>query len=148
MVGFHVDVVHVRRARADVFGRDVASAERLDVPSVRPEERFTLAGAVVAENDRLAAAEIEPRHGGLVGHPPCEPEHVVERLRIRRIAPETGTPERGAQERVVDRDDPPIARGRLVKEADLLVRVLGEGTEKPVRRLRPGLSDWRGGRER
>src|SRR4029077_16648556 len=68
VVGLGLDVFHVARAGPDIFGGDVAPLERFDMPPVRPEQRFAPRGAVVADDDAFPAAQVEPRHRGLVGH--------------------------------------------------------------------------------
>src|SRR6185437_2098710 len=63
VLGLHVDEVHVARARAHVFGGHVASAQAFDEASVRAKEHLAIGGAVVANDDGLAAAEVEAGHG-------------------------------------------------------------------------------------
>jgi len=61
-------VAHIGGTGADVFRRDVPAPERFDEPAVSPEQGFTIHPAIVPDDDRLAAAKVEPGHGGLVGH--------------------------------------------------------------------------------
>jgi hypothetical protein len=66
--GFHEDVLHVVHIGADVFRRDVAAVQRFDEGSKRSEEAFRLIRLGIGDDDRFAAAQIEPRDRGLVGH--------------------------------------------------------------------------------
>ena len=99
VVGLHVDEVHVRRARADVFGRDVAAAEALDEAAVRAEDHLAIGRLVVADDDRLAAAEVQAGHGVLVGHAAREAQRVDDRLLVGGVIPEARAAERGAERR-------------------------------------------------
>src|SRR5207247_7393393 len=87
VVGLGLDELHVAGAGADILGRDVAPLERFDMPPVRPEQRFAPRGAVVAEDDAFSAAQVAPRHGGLAGHPPRQPEGVARRAPTARAGP-------------------------------------------------------------
>ena len=91
-----------------------------------PEQRFAPRGAVVADDDALATAQVEPRHRGLVGHPTRQTEAVDQCGLVARVAPEAGAAQRGPEHRRVDRDEAAIPGGRIVVRADLLVLVLRE----------------------
>src|SRR4029077_9922822 len=66
VVRLRLDILHVARARPDVFGGDVPPLERLDVATVGAEQRLAPRRAIVADDDALAAAQVEPRDRGLV----------------------------------------------------------------------------------
>src|ERR1700684_4066192 len=85
------DHVHVLAVGADVAGGDVAAAERLDKPPVGPQQGLGLDLGWVADDDGLAAAEVEPGQCVLVRHGPGEVQRVAERGIEARIGVETGT---------------------------------------------------------
>ena len=138
MVGLQLDVLHVRGRGADVLGGDVAAVERLDEAAVRPEERLPVLPPVVTDDDRLPAAEIDAGHGGLVGHPPGEPQRVGDRLVGVLVLPEAGAAQRRAEGGVVDRDDPVVAARRIVGQEKLLVTERAHAS----RRCPPGLTPF------
>src|SRR5690242_12435772 len=88
IVGLHVDEVHIGGAGADVLGRDVPPAEALDEASMRAEEELAAGRLVVADDDGLAAAQIQAGDGVLVGHPARQPQRVDDRLVVGGVAPE------------------------------------------------------------
>ena len=147
MVGLQLDVFHVRGRGADVLGGDVASVERLDEAAVGPEERLPVLPPVVADDDRLPAAEVDAGHGGLVGHPPGEPQRVGDGLIGVLVLPEAGAAQRRAEGGVVDRDDPVIAARRIVGQEELLVSERAHGVED-VHRITPSLCRCRSCRTR
>ena len=83
--------IHVRRARADVLGGDVTPAEALDKTSVRAEQKLTTRRLIVANDDGLAAAQIETGNGVLVGHAPRQTQRIDDRVVIAGVAPESRT---------------------------------------------------------
>ena len=85
---FHVHEVHVGRAGAHVFRRDVATAERIDEATVRAEHHLALGGAVVADDHGLAAAEVQPGNRVLVGHAARQSQGVDDRLFVAGVVPE------------------------------------------------------------
>ena len=97
------DVVHVGRERADVARGVVATAERLHVPAVGAQQRLGLQARRVADDDGLAAAEVEARERGLVGHAAREVEDVAQRVGRRGVGVEAGAAEGGAEGGRVDR---------------------------------------------
>ena len=99
VVRLHVDVVHVRRARADVLRGDVAAAEALDEAAVRAEDHLAIGRLVVADDDRLAAAEVQAGDGVLVRHAAREAQRVDDRLLVGRVVPEARAAERRAERR-------------------------------------------------
>src|SRR5258706_1014215 len=130
MIRFGLDELQVADRRAGVLRRDVATAQRLHVAAVRAEDRLAIADLVVADDDALAAAEVQARDRGLVGHAARQPQAVDQRVAIIRVMPEPRAAERGAERRVVDGDDAAIPRRGLVHERYLLVLVLLEQREQ------------------
>ena len=136
------DDLGVGGRRADVLGRQVAAAERLDEPPQRPEQELALLRARIADDHRLAAAEREPGRRVLVGHPPRQAQDVGQRRLVGVVRPHPDAAERGAERRVVHRDQSAEPRLGLVADHDLLV--LGEEPQRaaslPARPdLRPDL---------
>ena len=115
------DVVHVDAERADVAGGEVAAVERLDEPAVGAQQRLGLELGRVADDDGLAAAEVEAGERVLVRHPAREVEHVDDRVVGAGVGVEARPTEGRAQRGGVDRDDGPEAAGGVVAEHDLLV---------------------------
>ena len=74
------DVVHVLGVGPDVAGGEVAAVERLHEAAVGPQQRLGLELGRVADDDGLAAAEVEPGQRGLVGHAAREVEDVDDRV--------------------------------------------------------------------
>src|SRR5207245_7143391 len=100
---------------SDVCSSDlVAPLERFDVPPVRPEQGFAPCGAVVADDDAFPAAQVEPRHRGLVGHAARQPEGVDQRGAIALVVPEARAAQRRPEHRGMNRDDAAIAGGWIV----------------------------------
>jgi len=124
-----MDVIHICGGGPDVLGGHVAPAERLHEAPVRAEDHLAVRGAVVADDDRLPAAEVEPRDGVLVGHPAREPERIDNGLLIGGVVPEARAAERGAQRGVVDGDNAAVPRGLIRADDQLLVTELGDGIE-------------------
>jgi hypothetical protein len=121
VVGLQLDVLHVRRAGADVLRRDVAAAQGIDEPPVGPEQRLAIGAAVVPDDDALAPTQIDPRHRRLVGHAASQPQRVGDRIVGAVVPPEPGAAERRAQRRVVDGYDTEIAAGGIMGEEHLFV---------------------------
>ena len=138
VVGLHVHVVHVRRARADVFRRDVATAEAFDETSVRAEDHFAVGRLVVADDHRLAAAEIETGDRVLVRHAARETQRVDDRFLVGGIVPKARAAERRSENRAVNGDDSAISRRRILTEHELLVPHGGDGVEKLHWRIEEG----------
>src|SRR5690606_26269230 len=114
------DQVHVGLRRADVLGGDVAAVQALDEAAVGPEERLAAQGRRVADDDRLATAQVVAADGVLVGHRPGEAAHVDERLLLGGVGVEAGPPERRPERRRVDGDDRPETGGGVVEVRHLL----------------------------
>src|SRR5674476_1006877 len=117
----HVHEVHVGRARAHVFRRDVAAAQRLHEAAVRTEDHLAVGRLVVADDDRLAAAEIETGYGVLVRHAAREAKRVDDRLLVARVLPEAGAAEGRSERGAVHGDDAAVAGGGIVADHELLV---------------------------
>src|SRR5947208_9154069 len=111
MIRFRLDELHVADGRADVFGRDVAAAQRLHVAAVRAEDGLAIANLVVADDDALAAAEVEPRDRRFVRHAACQTQAVDQGVAIVRVIPEPRPAERRAEGGAVYGDDAAIAGG-------------------------------------
>ena len=99
------DDVHVLGVGADVAGGVVAAVQRLHEAAVGAQQRLGLVGERVADDDRLAAAEVEPGERGLVGHPAGEVEHVAQGVGVAAVGVEAGAAEGRAERGGVDRDD-------------------------------------------
>ncbi len=80
--GRFADHRHVIGVRAHVRRGDVPTTELSDEPTERTQHVIRLVRSV-DDRHRLSAAEVVPRHCGLVRHPLGETEHVVERARPR-----------------------------------------------------------------
>ncbi len=115
------DQVHVGAVGAHVAGRVVAAAERLDNPAVGAQQGLGLVATGVADDDGLAAAEVEPRQRGLVGHAAGEGQRVGHGLGARGVRVEARAAEGGAEGGGVDRDDGAEPRVAVVADHDLLV---------------------------
>src|SRR5690606_42134938 len=78
-------------------------------------------GAGIADDDGLAAAEVEPCGGRLVGHALGEAENVDEGVLLGLVRKKAGPAEGGTQNCGADGDDGLEARYRIGPEYDLLV---------------------------
>src|SRR3954447_25388371 len=121
MVGLQLDVLHVCGAGPDVFGGDVPSAQRLDEAPVGPKECLPIGPVIVSDDDRLAPAEIDAGHCGLIGHATGEPQRIGDGFFGAAVLPEAGSPERRTECGIVDRYDSVVAAGWIVGEQQLLV---------------------------
>jgi hypothetical protein len=83
-------------------------------------------GLGVAHDHRLAAAQVEPGHRGLVRHPARQAQRVDEGFLVGRVVPEARAAQRRPEHGVVDGNDPLVPARRLVAENDLLVLVLAD----------------------
>ncbi len=113
---------------ADVLGRDVAAAERLDrVAEVQQQRTAVLADgrrSLRGADHSLAPAELQPGRRGLVGHAPRQPEGIAGAVDRRLVVPQTdaskGRPEGG---RVDGDDHVPAAAPSLAHDEVLVVEV-------------------------
>ncbi len=119
--GLSCDHVHVLDVRTDVAGGDVATAERGHEASIGAQQRLGLVPVGVAEDDCLAAAEIQTGAGGLVGHSLGQSEGVEEGRVLVGIGVEPGPPEGRAEGCRVDRDDCAQSAGGVHAEDHLFV---------------------------
>ena len=113
--------VEVGVVGADVARGQVAPAERLDEPAVGAQQRLGLVGAGVADDDGLAAAEVEAGEAVLVRHARREGQDVGEGGRLVGVRVEPRAAERRSERRRMDGDDRPQPRLGVVAEDDLLV---------------------------
>ena len=109
------DDVHVGHGHAEIAGRDVTAAKRLNDTSVGMEELGRL-HARIGEDDGLAATMVKPRQGILVGHRAGEAQGIVSRRPARRGVAAVRGDSRAAESRAEDGrmdgdDDPKPARG-------------------------------------
>jgi hypothetical protein len=75
----------------------------------------------VPDDDRLAAAEVEPGQRCLVGHALGEVEHVVDGIGLGLVGVEPRASQAGAEGGRVDRDDGGEATRLVLAEDDLFV---------------------------
>ena len=126
MLRFHVHEVHVLDRRADVFRRDVPATEGIHETAVRAEQHFAIGRLVVADDDRLAATEVETGHRILVGHATREPQGIDDGRLFGGVVPEAAAAERGAERGVVNRNDAAVTGRFVMAEDDLLMAHLGD----------------------
>ena len=74
--GLLPDEVHVGFAGADVLGGDVAAGQAVDEAAEGPQQRFAAVDRRPADDDRLAAAQVEPGQRRLGRHALREAQHV------------------------------------------------------------------------
>ena len=117
------DDVHVLGVGADVAGGVVAAVEGLHEAPVGVQQGGGLVGERVADDHGLAAAEVEPGHRGLVGHPAGEVQHVTQGVVVAAVGVEPGAAQRGAPGGGVDRDERAEAAALVGTDDDLLVPV-------------------------
>ena len=96
---------------------------------MRAEQQLAARRFVVADDDGLAASEIQPRDGVLVCHAARETQGVDDGFVVGGIAPETRSAERGTEDRAVNGDDAAIAGGGIVAQGHLFVPHAGDGVE-------------------
>jgi hypothetical protein len=126
----HLYVGHVLGARAHVFGRDVAPAEDLNETTVSTEDLLTVLCLVVADNDRLAAAQKKSRHGVLVRHAARKSERIGNRLFVGGVLPESGSAESGSEFRTVNRENASVSNRGIAAHHDFLVPHLSQRVEQ------------------
>src|SRR5690625_2879891 len=103
--GLAVHVFHVVDVDADILGGDVAAVERVDVTAEGTEQCLGLVRRRVADDHRLAAAQVQAGHRVLVGHAARQAQHVVERLLLGLVGPHAQTAQGWAEDGVMDGDD-------------------------------------------
>jgi hypothetical protein len=107
VVALHEHPLHVLDGGAYVLGGDVAAAQALHEAAVGAEEHLVLLGLGGADDDRLAAPQVEARRGRLVGHAAGEAEDVAQGVGLGVVVPHAAAAEGGAEGGVVDGDDGP-----------------------------------------
>ena len=133
--------LHVGRCRTDVLGREVATAELVDRLPERAQHRFRVRRVrMIEQDDRLAAALVQPGDRGLVRHRFGKPQHIGHRVGFGRVGPEADAAERRTQRRRVDGDDRPEAGRPVGDEHNLLVAPLGHPPGDRAR-IRPHRGD-------
>ncbi|MDQ1094019.1 hypothetical protein QE400_003432 [Xanthomonas sacchari] len=125
VLGLQVDLLHVVDVGADVLGGDVAAAQRIDVAAEGAEQRFGLVALRVADDHRLAAADVEPGQRVLVGHGAAEPQRVLQRRFGVGVGAHAHAAQRRAEYGVVDGDDRLQSHVAVVAEDDLFVAGVG-----------------------
>ena len=118
------DVHHLGCAHAHVLGGDVAAVQAVHETPETAEHGLGLVGAAVADDHRLAPAQVQPGERALVGHAAAQPQHIVQCVAFGGVGPHAGAPQGGAQGGVVHRDDGAQAGGAVEAEEHLLVVML------------------------
>src|SRR2546421_605411 len=109
---------------------DVAPSGGLEKPPVRPKGGLGFDAFGIADDHGLPPAEVEPRGGGLVRHPPGQAEHVAKRVVLVLEGVEASPAERRPERGGMDGRDPSQLGGRVVKEHDLF-ELLTQAPEYP-----------------
>src|SRR5690348_693942 len=107
-----MDEVHVRRTRPHVFCCDVTSAKAFDKASVRPENRLTVARAIVTDDHGLSAAKVETSDSVLIGHAAGKPQRVDDSRFVGIVLPEACASERRSKCGTVHSDDAAVTARR------------------------------------
>src|SRR5690349_16910190 len=81
-------ILHVVGTRADVLGRDVFPAKRLDKAAVRVKDRFAIDWTTLFQNNGFPATKRHTRQRVFVSHAARETQHVVNRFLLVSILPE------------------------------------------------------------
>ena len=117
------DDVHVADVGAHVARGVVAAAEGLDEAAVRPQQGLGLVPPRVADDDGLAATQIQAGARRLVRHRAGQVEHIRERRGLvgERVKP--GPAQGRPQGRGINRDDRAQPGIRIGAEYNLLVAV-------------------------
>jgi hypothetical protein len=129
VLGLLVEQLHVVEGGADVLARLVLAVQGLDEAAHGAHEAFRLLRLRIADDDGLAAAEVDARGGVLVGHAAAQTQRVHDRLLLRGIRPHSEAAAGGAEGGGVNGDhrlEPDVG---VVAEHDLAEIVLGEVLE-------------------
>ena len=132
------DEDHVLECRADVLCGDVATAEGVDEPAVRPKQPLGSQRGGIADDDGLAATEVESGDGSLVCHGLGQPQNVLEGRSLGWVWKEAGPAESGTKSRAVNGDDRLETTGVIYAEQHLLMGVGADGFEYSQRLLLSG----------
>jgi hypothetical protein len=123
VVGLRVEHLHVLERGPDVLARHVLAAQLVDHPAHRAHQRLGLVPLGVADDHRLAAAQVHARGGVLVGHPARQAQRVHDRVLLVGVGPHPQAAGGGAERRRVDRDHRPQAGRGVVAQLQLLEAV-------------------------
>src|SRR5574337_1107949 len=85
--GFAEHPFHVVDVDADVLGGDVAAVERIDETTERTEQSLGLVLGRIADDHRLAAADVQAGYRVLVSHSARQAQHVVQRFLLALVRP-------------------------------------------------------------
>src|SRR5690625_3262728 len=130
VAGFLEDIFHVVDVDADILGGDVAAVERFNELAHGAEQRFGLVLTGVADDDGLAAAQVEAGYGRLVGHALGQAQNVFQRFLLAGIGPHAHAAQGGPQRGVVNGNDGLEPGVLVVAEDDLLVLAGVHGFKK------------------
>jgi hypothetical protein len=120
----HPNIFHVAHIGADIFRRDVPTGKSFDKPAEGAEERFGFVFIRIADDDGLAATQVQARDGSFVRHAARKAKHIVQRVLIRFVHPHAGAAKSRPQFRIMNRNDR-LQTGQFVgTEHDLLVIAL------------------------
>ena len=147
VLGFLVDGFEVAAGGSDVGGGEVAAAESVDEAAPGAEETLGLVGARVADDDALAAAQVQAGGRRFVGHGLGEPESVGQCVGLGGVGPHSGAAAGGAEGSIVNRDDAAEAGLGVAVHGDLLVTVFDHLVEN-VHCIASSINVWMDGAKR
>ncbi len=104
-VGFPGDDFHVVGGGAYVFGCDVAAVQAFHIAAEPPQERLRFIFRGITDDDRLGAAQVQPRDGGFIGHAPRQPQHIPQGFFFRSVRIHPQPAQTGPQHGAVNGDD-------------------------------------------
>ena len=111
MLGFTTHNFQVRNRDIHVLGGDVQPVQAVDETAHSQEQGFGLEGLGIADDDALATAQAGFGHGGLVAHPPGQPQHIRHGLFLGAVGEHTHAAQGLAEGCVVHSDEGVQARG-------------------------------------
>ena len=124
ILGFLAHGFQVPSGGADVGGGDIAPAQGIDETAPGAQQALGFLGAGVANDNALAAAQVEAGGGGFVGHGAGQAQGVGDGVGFGGIVPHPGAAAGGAQGSIVDGDDAAEARFGVAVHRHLLVALL------------------------
>src|SRR6185369_13551898 len=136
VLSFKPHDLHVCRTRSDVFGGGVTTLQRFDEASMRAQERVAIGPLVVADDDRLAAAEWQSGKRVLVSHAVRQAQSIGECVRFGFVMPKTRAADGWTKGSTVNGNDAVISACGLASDQNLLVRAyyfLGDLHESTLR---------------